>query len=120
MPQRVRPCEAPRCLGEGYTERNVSSKTFSHHVVSIIENRRIIELAHGDPLKQLQLAAAINQRMHGIRDLRDRDHEAWGYVRNSLKSFFEVLRDRCNGRYPNQVRAAQQAVCAAIANAPPP
>lgn len=119
MPQGIRPCEAPAAsLGEGYTERNVSSKTFSHHV-TIIE-KRILELSHGDPLKQLQLAAAINQRMHGIRDLRDKDHEAWSYVRNSLKAFFEVLRDRYHGRYPNHVRAAQQAVCAAIANAAPP
>lgn len=58
--------------------------------------------------------------MQGIRSLRDADHEAWGYIRNSLKAFFETLRDRYNGRYPNQVRAAQQAVCAAIANAAPP
>ena len=72
-------------------------------------------MAPDDPLKQLQLGAAINQRLQGIRDLRDRDHEAWAYIRNSLKAFFETLQDKYTGRHPNQIRAAQQAVCAAIA-----
>ena len=58
--------------------------------------------------------------MQGIRQLRDQDQEAWGYVRNSLKAFFAKLQDRYNGRFPNHVRAAQQAVCSAIANAVPP
>lgn len=118
MPQDGRPRPAPEALGEGYTDRNITSKTFSHHVTDV--EVRIIELSRGDPLKQLQLAAAVNQRMHGIRALREKDHEAWGYVRNSLKAFFETLQDRYLGRYPNHVRAAQQAVCAAIANAAPP
>lgn len=114
----VRPRTVPEELGQGYTERNITSKTFAHHVTAIEDH--IIELSRGDPLKQLQLAAAVNQRMEGIRHLREKDQEAWGYVRNSLKAFFETLQDRYNGRYPNEVRAAQQAVCAAIANAAPP
>ena len=81
---------------------------------------KIIELCPDDPLKQLQLAGAMNQRLQGVRDLRDRDQEAWGYIRNSLKAFFEKIQDRFNGRYPNQIRAAQQAVCAAIGNKVPP
>lgn len=114
----ARPRTTPEELGEGYTARNIVSKTFSHHVTAIED--RINELSQGDALKQLQLAAAVNQRMQGIRQLRDKDQEAWSYVRNSLKAFFEKLRDRYNGRYPNNVRAAQQAVCAAIVNAAPP
>ena len=107
----------PEQLGAGYSQRNLESKTFSHHVSAIELN--IIKLSGGDPLKQLQLAFAVNQRMQGIRYLRDRDEEAWCYVRNSLKAFFEKLRDKYHGRYPNHVRAAQQAVCSAIANAAP-
>lgn len=118
LPHDARPRAPPEVLGEGYTERNISSKTFSHHVAAI--EGRIIEMSHGDPLKQLQLAAAVNQRMQGIRELRDKDHEAWGYIRNSLKAFFEKLQDRYSGRFPNSIRAAQQAVCTAIANAAPP
>lgn len=80
----------------------------------------ITEIANGDPLKQLQLASALCQRMQVIRHLRDRDQEAWVYIRNSLKAFFEQLQDEHHGRYPtNDIRAAQQAVCAAIANAVP-
>lgn len=108
----------PEQLGVGYTTRNISSKTFSHHVTAIEEH--ILKLSHGDPLKQLQLAAAVNQRMQGIRSMREKDQEAWTYVRNSLKAFFETLHDKYHGRYPNHIRAAQQAVCAAIANVVPP
>ena len=90
---------------------------FAQHVRAIENN--IIQTTT-DPLKQLQLAAAVNQRMRGIRQLRDQDQEAWGYVRNSLKAFFAKLQDRYHGRFPNHVRAAQQAVCSAIANAVPP
>jgi hypothetical protein len=90
---------------------------FANHVRAI--ETSIIQTTD-DPLKQLQLAAAVNQRMQGIRQLRDQDQEAWGYVRNSLKAFFAKLQDRYHGRFPNHVRAAQQAVCAAIGNAVPP
>ena len=58
--------------------------------------------------------------MQGIRSLRDKDQEAWCYIRNSLKAFFAKLQDKYKGRYPNEVRAVQQGVCAAIANACPP
>ena len=105
-------------LGVGYTARNISSGIFAQHVRAM--EKQIINLCPDDPLKQLQLGAAINQRLRGIRDLRDKDQEAWGYVRNSLKAFFETLQDKYVGRYPNHIRAAQQAVCAAIANAAPP
>ena len=115
---KTQPRGPPAELGQGYTARNITSRTFAHHVTAI--ETSIIELSNGDPLKQLQLAVAVNQRMQGIRELRDKDQEAWGYVRNSLKAFFEKLQDRYHGRYPNHIRAAQQAVCAAIANAAPP
>lgn len=118
LDHEARPRAPPEQLGEGYTERNIISKTFAHHVTAI--ESRIIEVAGDDALKQLQLAAAVNKRMQNIRYIRDKDQEAWGYVRNSLKAFFEMLRDRFHGRYPNHVRAAQQAVCAAISNAVPP
>ncbi|KAL3893075.1 MAG: hypothetical protein SGPRY_014498, partial [Prymnesium sp.] len=42
-------------LGQGYTDRNIKSKTFSHHVTEVEEC--IIALANGDASKQLQLAA---------------------------------------------------------------
>lgn len=92
--------------------------TFANHVRAV--EILITQTAKDDPLKQLQLAAAVNQRLQGVRHLRDKDQEAWSYVRNSLKAFFETLSDRYHGRYPNQVRAAQQAVCSAIANSAPP
>lgn len=52
--------------------------------------------------------------------MREKSQEAWTYIRNSLKAFFERLKDQYRGRYPNHIRAAQQAVSAAIANAVPP
>lgn len=118
LQHQARPRAEPEQLGSGYTARNISSGCFAQHVRAL--ETQIIQLAPDDPLKQLQLGAAINQRLQGIRDLRDRDQEAWGYIRNSLKAFFETLQDKYNGRYPNHIRAAQQAVCAAIANACPP
>ena len=74
-------------------------------------------MAADDPLKQLQLASAVCQRMQGIRILRDRDQEAWCLIRNSL---IAKMQDKYKGRYPNEVCAVQQGVCAAIANACPP
>lgn len=56
----------PDQLGQGYTDRNITSKTFAHHVTTI-ENR-IIELSNGDALKLLQLAAAVNQCPMDARD----------------------------------------------------
>jgi hypothetical protein len=113
----ARPHAPPAELGEGYTNRNIASGTFAQHVKAI--ETSIINVTI-DPLKQLQLAAAVNQRMQGIRQLRDQDQVAWGYVRSSLKAFFAKLQGRYSGRYPNHMRAAQQAVCAAIGNAVPP
>ena len=118
LEHQARPRAEPVQLGVGYTERNISSGCFAQHVKAL--ETHIVQLCLDDPLKQLQLGAAINQRLQGIRDLRDRDYEAWGYIRNSLKAFFETLQDKYLGRFPNHVRAAQQAVCAAIANAAPP
>ena len=115
---KVRARGEPEELGSGYTQRNTTSGCFAQHVRSIEE--QIVDLSKGDALKQLQLAAAVSQRMNGIRQLRDRDMEAWGYVRNSLKAFFEKIHERHLGRFPQHMRAAQQAVCAAIANAVPP
>ena len=80
---------------------------------------QIIGLAADDPLKQLQLAAAVCKRMQGIKPKIEHDQEAWCYVRNSLKAFFAKLQDKYKGRYPNDIRAVQQGVCAAIANACP-
>lgn len=57
--------------------------------------------------------------MQDIRQLRDKDEEAWGYIRYLLKAFFEKLRDAYSGRYPNYIRTAQQAVCSVVANAVP-
>lgn len=118
LQHEARPRAEPERLGEGYTERNISTGVFAHHVKAV--EMQILALGKGDPFKELQLAAAVSQRLQGIRSLRDLDHEAWSYVRNSLKAFFETLQDRHKGRYPNQVRAAQQVVCAAISNAVPP
>ena len=114
----ARPRNEPEQLDQGYTTRNIASGCFAQHVRAI--ETKIIELCPDDPLKQLQLGAALNQRLLGIRSLRDRDQEAWGYIRNSLKAWFEKLQDTYKGRYPNHIRAAQQAVCSAIANACPP
>lgn len=142
LPHQARPGSTPSELGEGYTRRNITSGVmmlmllvcisaladldciqcgpglFAQHVKAV--EILITQTAKDDPLKQLQLAAAVNQRLQGVRNLRERDQEAWCYIRNSLKAFFETLRDRYEGRYPNEVRAAQQAVCSAIANTAPP
>ncbi|KAL3902095.1 MAG: hypothetical protein SGPRY_012188, partial [Prymnesium sp.] len=91
----VRRRSTQEALGEGYTARNLTSGasptyivsrdgesiylcmaagTFANHVKAI--ETRIIEIAKDDPLAQLQLAAAVNQRLQGIRHLRDEDQEA--------------------------------------------
>ena len=107
----------PAELGSGYTQRNVASGCFLKHVKAIED--QIIDASQGDSLKQLQLATAVSQRLNGIRALRDRDIEAWSYVRNALKAFFAKIHERHRGRFPQHMRAAQQAVCAAISNAAP-
>lgn len=75
LEHEARPRAPPEALGEGYTARNISSGTFANHVRAI--ETSIIQTAD-DPLKQLQLAAAVNQRMQGIRQVRDQDQEVWG------------------------------------------
>lgn len=61
---QMRPHAPPTELGSGYTQTNVTSGILGRHVKAI--ELHILELSKGDPLKQLQLAAAVCQRMQGI------------------------------------------------------
>ena len=96
----------------GYTESELH-RTFRRDVAAV---EAFIESRVSDPLKQLQLADAVDRRFHGIRTSLAAENLAAKYVMESLQNFSATLYHRYNGRYPNDVRAAQQGAAAAIAN----
>lgn len=95
---------------KGYSASELQ-RTFRSHVERV---EHFIEGMVSDPLKQLQLADAVNRRFQGIRSCLAHDNVASTYILESLRNFEATLRARYNGRYPNQIRAAHQAVSAAI------
>ena len=65
------------------------------------------------------LAKAIINRISGKKTLGDNTDEGWSLIQESLKHFFSSLHNKYKGRFPNNVRAAHQAVCAAISGTVP-
>ena len=76
-------------------------------------------LTAGDVKKQDALAKAIMSRISGKKALGDNTDEGWSLIQESLKHFFSSLHEKYKGRFPNNVRAAHQAVCAAISGTVP-
>lgn len=74
-----------------------------------------IEDTVSDPLKQLQLADAVNRRFKGVSGLSlAHENEAARYILESLRNFEVTIRERHAGRFSNEIRSAHQAVSAAI------
>ena len=96
----------------GYLESELH-RSFRRDIAAV---EAFIENRVSDPLKQLQLADAVDRRFHGIRTSLAAENVAAKYVLESLQNFSATLYHRYNGRYPNDVRAAQQGAAAAIAN----
>ena len=98
-------------MHKGYAEVR---RTFRDHLQQM--EQLIIKLAHGNPLRELELADGLAKRFGTIERTAFQNCEAWGHVSTSLRTFFETLRSRYPGRFPNEIRAIQQGVCAAISN----
>lgn len=110
LPARASHFDVAASTATGYSNTELQ-RTFRSHVERV---EHFIEDMVSDPLKQLQLADAVRRRFHGIRSCMPRDNEAASYILESLRNFEATLRNRFHGRYPNQIRAAHQAVSAAI------
>lgn len=110
LPTRTSHFELLADQSSGYSPTELH-RTFRSHVQRV-EN--FIESMVADPLKQLQLVDAVNRRFQGIKSTLARESEASRYVLESLRNFEATLRERFQGRYPNNIRAAHQAVCSAI------
>ena len=79
----------------------------------------LIEKIAPDPLAQLQLASAVNDRMAGARNTLEETREAWTYVQASLYNFVKVMSEKQKGRYSNVNRSIYQGVAAAVSNQAP-
>lgn len=110
LPTRASHFDCSVLDSHGYSSTEIQ-RTFRGHVEKV---EHFIEDLVSDPLKQLQLADAVSRRFSGIKSSMPRDNEAAEYVMESLRNFEATLRERFAGRYPNEIRAAHQAVSAAI------
>ena len=115
LPTRASHFDVDAALANGYSQSELS-RTFRSHVEKV---EHFIEQMVSDPLKQLQLADAVNRRFAGVRSSLPRDDEAAQYILESLRNFEATLRERYEGRYPNEIRAVHQAVSAAIVSKVP-
>lgn len=115
LPTRTSHFDAQADAAKGYSKSELR-RTFRSHVERI---EHFIESMVDDPLKQLQLADAVSRRFGGVKSSMPHDDEAASYVLESLKNFEATLRERFSGRYPNVIRAAHQAVSAAITSKVP-
>ena len=112
LPTRASHFDVDVANATGYSQSELQ-RTFRGHVERV---EHFIEDLTADPVKQLQLADAVNRRFRGIRSSMPNDNEAADYILESLRNFEATLRERFSGRYPNEIRAAHQAVCAGISS----
>ena len=91
-----------------------SDRTLRRHAADWVS--KICEAYPDDTLKQVQLAVALAERLalkaHNHRSTKDeRTRHA---IIESLQLFYSTIRDRYEGRFPNQVRDAYHTVSMAI------
>lgn len=115
LPTRKSHFDVQAGASRGYS-RSELQRTFRSHVERI---EHFIEGMVSDPIKQLQLADAVSRRFGGVKSSMPHDDLAASYVLESLRNFEATLRQRFSGRYPNEIRAAHQAVSAAITSKVP-
>jgi hypothetical protein len=77
-------------------------------------------VSHGDPDMQLQRPAAVSDLFIGQNTNLRSEPVQLRIVAQSIQHFFSTFKSRYNGRYPNHVRAAFQAVTSAISCLVPP
>ena len=104
LPTRAAHFDKDLTNATGYSESELR-RTFRKDVAAV---EAFIEDRVSDPLKQLQLADAVDRRFHSIRTTLAAKNLAAKYVLESLQNFSATLYHRYNGRDPNDVRAAQQ------------
>eukprot|EP00732_Lithocolla_globosa_P000921 Lithocolla_globosa_v1_NODE_366_length_4288_cov_54.588944.p2 type:complete len:225 gc:universal NODE_366_length_4288_cov_54.588944:3742-3068(-) len=111
-PRPVRQVVANRQLydvGTGYS----CNKTFHRHADKVID--LIGHLAKNEPLKQFELAREVFACMSGSTSaVTTSEEKAKDDIMESLKVFHQTLIDLYPGRFPNEVRAAVQAVSTAV------
>ena len=112
LPTRASHFDVSVANATGYTTSE-KHRTFRAHVERV---EHFIENMVTDPLKQIQLADAVNRKFSGIKSNLPCEDEAHAYILESLKNFEATLRERYHGRFPNDIRAAHQAVSAAISS----
>lgn len=115
LPTRKSHFDVQADIAQGYSKSELQ-RTFRSHVERI---EHFIESLVDDPIKQLQLADAVSRRFGGVKSSLPIEDEASTYVLESLRNFEATLRMRYKGRYPNEIRAAHQAVSSAITSKVP-
>ena len=91
-----------------------SDRTLRNHVRQILD--KIESLTKEDGLKQIELVTALFKTVKSFKETAKHSDEAWNSIQASLQNFFMTFHDRYKGRYPNEIRAAVQIVCAVICN----
>ena len=89
-----------------------SAKTLSRHLQQMV--LMFEKVTHGDPDMQLQLLAAVSDLFMGQQANLRKELLQLRIVAQSVQHFFSTLKSRYNGRFPNNVRAAFQAVASAV------
>ena len=79
----------------------------------------ITKLTCGDAHKQLQLTAAIIDKIFDTNSGIKKELATLRVIGSSLLNFFDTLKSTYSGRYPNEIRASLQAVTAAITSKAP-
>ena len=94
----------------GYT----SDRTLRRDVRKILDD--IEHVTKHNPKQQIELISEAFRRVKSFKETALHSDYAWSSIQKSLQNFFSTIQDRYKGRYPNEIRAAQQIVCSAIAN----
>ena len=97
---------------------NNCDKTVRRHVAEMLGS--ITKITSGDGYKQLQLTAAIIDKIFDTNNGIKKELATLRVIGSSLLNFFDTLKSTYSGRYPNEVRASLQAVTAAITSKAPP
>ena len=88
-------------------------RSLRNHVKCIIDN--IESITKNNPVKQICLVQELYKKILGSTEIPS-SLKCQELALASLRSFFETLKTKYNGRYPNDIRQAQQIVCSAIAS----
>ena len=99
---------------EGYEV--LSDKTLKSHTTKMLS--KLVELTKQNPVMQIQLYKTMERYILGTKTCNDRDVAE--LIVQGLQDHVAYFKSKHGGRYPNEVRAALQAVYVAVSTSMPP